>query len=260
MMKIIKERLSDPFFGIYIVSWILFNWKFVLVLSFGQVDIVNRIKYLEDTYFASGCQVFLAFAIPFVITSIWFFGYPYLRRFLTTFYESQVAYLRKLKLDISQKAEYEENTKKLNNDRNRLKAADYILFTLYNRHRKDFDISGIQLVYCADGEVGDWVNVQNYSAKLANCSEKDPVWANAIIIEKLINGFVIIQQAGEVDWAYLANRFKNREENGTDFFLSDSPGEMVTKTMAQKEQNQHLGRYFSTGKSSPYFKIELQLQ
>lgn len=48
--KNFEERLSNPLFGAFTVSWIIFNWKLVLFLMLSDIKIEEKIKYIEVSY------------------------------------------------------------------------------------------------------------------------------------------------------------------------------------------------------------------
>ena len=78
----IKERLSNPFYGKFIIAWSLWNWKvFYLTLFVDEknLETKNKLKevsnYLELNSFS---DVFEIHIIPIVITVFLIWGFPYI--------------------------------------------------------------------------------------------------------------------------------------------------------------------------------------
>lgn len=50
IFKTFRERLTNPFFGSFVISWILWNWKFVLVFISDDYETLYKIGVLIDKY------------------------------------------------------------------------------------------------------------------------------------------------------------------------------------------------------------------
>ena len=46
----INDRLKNPFIAAFFLSWILINWKIILLLLFSDTNIENKIKTVEENY------------------------------------------------------------------------------------------------------------------------------------------------------------------------------------------------------------------
>ena len=44
------ERIKNPLIGTFLMSWIVFNWKAILVLLFSSLDIEKRLSYLAEHF------------------------------------------------------------------------------------------------------------------------------------------------------------------------------------------------------------------
>lgn len=47
---ILYDRIVSPLSGAFIVSWLVFNWKIIVLLILGETPILDRIKFIEDNY------------------------------------------------------------------------------------------------------------------------------------------------------------------------------------------------------------------
>ena len=69
-----KERIKNPLIGTFITSWIVFNWKSVLILLFSSDKIENKIFTITTTY----CNYWLWIYWPLMVTITYIFGLPYI--------------------------------------------------------------------------------------------------------------------------------------------------------------------------------------
>lgn len=86
----IKSRLTSPFFGSFIISWLIFNWPIVIVLIFySQKQLrlehqTNYIGYIKSQYSWQNC-----FLWPLISTSIYILGYPYVKNWISVYIEKR---------------------------------------------------------------------------------------------------------------------------------------------------------------------------
>ncbi|WP_210433813.1 hypothetical protein [Enterobacter huaxiensis] len=84
VMKVINQRLSNPFFLCFISSWIICNWDRVLLLCFsfslGMEQRIEKVKALPSNSVFWGVSLPHAhtFWYPFIITVIFVVGTPFL--------------------------------------------------------------------------------------------------------------------------------------------------------------------------------------
>ena len=70
------ERVSSPLFGAFSFSWMLWNWKFLLVLISGM-KAVEKIKYIDGTLYHGWFQpIFFLFLAPLISAAIFIYLYP----------------------------------------------------------------------------------------------------------------------------------------------------------------------------------------
>lgn len=72
-----KERLKTPIVGSYICSFIIFNWKPLVILIFSTEKIEGRILAVERYYTPWYCMI-ISIGIPIVIALLYTFGIPML--------------------------------------------------------------------------------------------------------------------------------------------------------------------------------------
>lgn len=83
-MKVINQRLSNPFFLCFISSWIICNWDRVLLILFsfslGMEQRIEKVKALPSNSVIFGISIPHAhtFWYPFIITVIFVVGTPFL--------------------------------------------------------------------------------------------------------------------------------------------------------------------------------------
>lgn len=83
----IEERMSSPFYGYFIISWLIFNWKFLYIAFFvDQEKIFEKTGLLRDEYIWLKLPVdiyghILQFVFyPFLLTSLAVFVFPFVTR------------------------------------------------------------------------------------------------------------------------------------------------------------------------------------
>ena len=69
------ERISSPFFGIFVLSWLVFNWRVPYVLILGDGNIYTRLNFVQYHYIANH---HLLFWYPLALSIIVLLSYPIL--------------------------------------------------------------------------------------------------------------------------------------------------------------------------------------
>jgi hypothetical protein len=72
-----KERMKSPIVGSYICSFLIFNWKPLVIILFSNEKIENRISAVE-LYFNPWYWSVISVVIPIVISLVYTFGAPML--------------------------------------------------------------------------------------------------------------------------------------------------------------------------------------
>ena len=115
----IKERITSPFYGYFIVSWLFINWKiFYIAFFIGQDEIFKKTGLLRHDYLSSifpGIMTWkhwLNFLIlPFILTCLFFWIFPSITRF---FYRQSLRNQIKLKrIEIQETTKQTKEEKKL---------------------------------------------------------------------------------------------------------------------------------------------------
>lgn len=76
------ERLTSPLLGSFVVSWCLWNYKFIVILV-SAASVSQTFKLVETHVFPTTWSVILyGIALPLVSACIYLFGYPYPARWV----------------------------------------------------------------------------------------------------------------------------------------------------------------------------------
>ncbi|MFA6386447.1 MAG: hypothetical protein WCW04_01625 [Candidatus Paceibacterota bacterium] len=122
----IKERMISPFYGYFICSWFLFNWKIFYVAFFvSQDNIISqtgllRHQYLQKIFPILGSLDFWCYFViyPFVSTIIFFWIFPYITR---VYYRKSLKNEKALKkIQIQESIEIKKEEKKLIQEETRI--------------------------------------------------------------------------------------------------------------------------------------------
>lgn len=84
-----KDRITSPFFGSFVISWSVFNWRVPVVLFFYKNEelIKSNTTYIDVIQRYTGFWVSLVF--PIVSAFIYTFGYPIFKRWINTYTAQQ---------------------------------------------------------------------------------------------------------------------------------------------------------------------------
>lgn len=69
-----KERMKNPFIGAFILSWVAFNWKPIIVLVFGTGSVEGRISLIEKNYI----DLVWNFVLPICFSLFYVMVLPYI--------------------------------------------------------------------------------------------------------------------------------------------------------------------------------------
>lgn len=78
LRKTSTERISNPFYGVFILTWLVFNWEAVAILLFSDLPMQERVRFINSAYsltffYPLASAVFLTFALPWCTEKITFF-------------------------------------------------------------------------------------------------------------------------------------------------------------------------------------------
>lgn len=69
--KTSTDRIKSPFYGVFILTWIAFNWQPIAIVLFSKLTMENRIGFINAIYpfqlwWPLGVSAVLAYALPFI--------------------------------------------------------------------------------------------------------------------------------------------------------------------------------------------------
>ncbi len=96
----IQDRAVSPLFGAFVISWSLWNYKFILaILAF--IPLAEKISFIEQVLYPELCRSIVFLGAGPILTSLGFiFGYPYPARLVFRFWRQKQKELRDIRLSI----------------------------------------------------------------------------------------------------------------------------------------------------------------
>lgn len=78
LKKTSTERISNPFYGVFIFTWLAFNWEAVAILLFSDLHMQERVRFINSAYplmyiYPFISSVVLTFILPWCTEKITFF-------------------------------------------------------------------------------------------------------------------------------------------------------------------------------------------
>lgn len=69
--KTSTDRIKSPFYGVFILTWVAFNWQPIAIVLFSKLSMENRIGFINAIYpfqlwWPLGVSAVLAYALPFI--------------------------------------------------------------------------------------------------------------------------------------------------------------------------------------------------
>ncbi len=96
------ERSVSPLMGSFIVSWVVFNYKFIL-LVFSGIPVVEKLALIDSTIFSTSYDIYLqGFLFPFGMSLVYLFGYPYPAKFVFRFTRNRQKEISDIKKEIEE--------------------------------------------------------------------------------------------------------------------------------------------------------------
>ena len=106
---ILYERVTSPLSGIFILVWLLFNWKLCLVLTLGNNEISDRIAFVELNYININNNLYypLFYTLAFIVIYPWISLGPFYIWQRANFHKNKIknAFDSKTQLTIEQSVE-----------------------------------------------------------------------------------------------------------------------------------------------------------
>lgn len=252
----IKQRLLDPLIGIIILSTISYNWKLISILLFDSKPIIERISYIENVFFSTKETYLYHFGFPLLFSTIWFLLYPYIRHFSSIYYTWSLLRTEKTKRDISNRINNMSRLEYLEEINQKLQSIEQPLIRFYQLNKGDQN--SYIIIKCNSAEIGDWINNNDNIGKLAFQNKDKTIWANGIVVEKFLNGYVLVQTTGELPWAIAGISIGKTPSGPLDYFLSSQPGKMTLEKINPKRESQLLGSSYINSENV-FFKINLRV-
>ncbi|TGM74411.1 hypothetical protein EHR01_10525 [Leptospira mtsangambouensis] len=252
----IKQRLLDPLIGIIILSTISYNWKLISILLFDQKPIIERINYIESVFFSKPEDYLFHFGFPLLFSTIWFLLYPYLRHFTSIYYTWSFLRTEKTKRDITNRINNMSRLDFLEEIYQKLQSIEQPLIRFYQLNKGDQNTYII--IKCNSAEIGDWISNSENIGKLAFQNKDKTIWATGIVVEKFLNGYVLVQTSGELPWAIAGISIGKTPSGPLDYFLSSYPGKMTLEKANSNRESQLVGSSFINSENV-FFKINLRV-
>ncbi len=120
------RKFRNPIIAGFVLSWIVFNWKFLLFLMFSKLTIEKKFEAAKTTYLNG----FSGFLFPFLVSIFLYIAIPYLTVFLDNLLEHSKQ-LRKRKV-INSQVKLLEDEQKLLYAQNRYFDRDELIKTIEN--------------------------------------------------------------------------------------------------------------------------------
>jgi len=94
------ERVSSPLFGAFSFSWVLWNWKFLLVLISGM-KASEKINYIDGTLYLGWLQsMFFLFLAPLISAAIFIYLYPIPAKYVFKYTKEEQKKLKEIKVEV----------------------------------------------------------------------------------------------------------------------------------------------------------------
>lgn len=90
------ERVSSPLLGSFAISWVAWNYRFLLVLV-SSIPVAEKFAYIDDNIFNSYQNIFLHGTLyPLITTLILIFIYPYPAKFVYEYWRTRQRELKEV--------------------------------------------------------------------------------------------------------------------------------------------------------------------
>ncbi|MCE9598366.1 MAG: hypothetical protein K8S54_10400 [Spirochaetia bacterium] len=223
---VLHRRIVDPFLGTFLLALLTWNWKPVLTICFDDETMRTRIDSVITDYWGDDSSILKAVLIPLCVASAWYFAYPFVARLLAKFHDIQDLKTGKMRADLANERRFESELKNLQGKEQLLKRVEQAFFTLYRERSNPGQIGHLDVVYCPQASLGDWVRMESNSTLLAVARPREPIWANAVVVMDLKDGFCLVQGNGVVDPNIFAGEHRSIMQDSRKFILSSDPGKM----------------------------------
>ncbi len=97
------SRVYSPLSGAFILSWALWNYRFLLVL-FSSMPVRQKITYIDATYFKNATELlFFGFLLPLISALTYLYVYPYFSKYVYEYTKAKSVELEDIKNRLERK-------------------------------------------------------------------------------------------------------------------------------------------------------------
>ncbi|MCW7475547.1 hypothetical protein [Leptospira levettii] len=257
MLGQIKDRITDPFLSNFLICFAIYNWKVLFVLLMESKSAIDRISYIEQHYYPDFSSIFEKIGTPFLISLLWFFIFPHIKRHIVSYHTKRKMEIEKGRFDIENDLKYSSRLSELERKEIRLISVEEFLIRKY-KELKHYQQNNYRICKCKDVELGDWIHVskdlERGSLAFLNKDFTNP--ATGVVVELLQNDYVLIQVAGLVMAREIGISDVTRKKGNVKLYLSNEPGKYQVGSIADFPINQRLGT-FSGEADNSIFSISL---
>ncbi|MCT8335829.1 hypothetical protein NUH30_19235 [Leptospira sp. 85282-16] len=241
MLKTITNRISDPFLGIFSVTFVLWNWRILLILFFDSKTMIERISFIDENYLQKTNSIIDIFVFPFIISLIWFLIFPKIKAKIIEYDEKQKIIQNKLAIDLND--EFINKPESLQNAEYAIQFKAIIPHFYTSIHNFEENSSDEYRILRYSGiELGQWLKVDNNRVYLAKAKRENSIYSNAICIKKLNEDYFVAQFNGNIP-SHFFNGIENINPIESDkLYLSSQDGKS-TRNFPKNLKNQKLGEW-----------------
>lgn len=96
------DRAVSPLMGSFIVSWVLFNYKFILILL-SESPVVQKFAMIQTFIFSTNVDIFLCgFLYPLLISLVYIYVYPHPAKWVFTYTRKRQVEINEIRKNIEQ--------------------------------------------------------------------------------------------------------------------------------------------------------------
>jgi hypothetical protein len=94
------ERASSPLLSVFVLSWLLWNYRFVSIL-FSTIPVIEKFNFIDTKLFSTYEDYLLrGFSYPLITTLLFIFVYPYPAKFVYQFWRNRLKELKEIRQKI----------------------------------------------------------------------------------------------------------------------------------------------------------------
>lgn len=83
------ERTENPFFGSFIISWLLWNYQAVLVL-FSDMNVIGKLNFIDSALYPTTWDILIrGLGLPLLTAALYIFVYPFPSRWIFRYWKQQ---------------------------------------------------------------------------------------------------------------------------------------------------------------------------